>query len=70
MQAFFKEKYEEELNAHVELQELEDGGKSSSVAPSGTSETPQPSGTRIKIISSAKKEEANGSSDAATKHED
>ncbi|KAH8176166.1 bromodomain-containing protein [Sarocladium implicatum] len=70
MDAFFKEKYEEELSAHAELQELEDGGKSSSVAPSGTSETPQPSGTRIKIISSAKKEEANGSNDAAPKQEE
>jgi ATP-dependent helicase STH1/SNF2 len=61
------------LNTHSELRELEDGGKASSVAPSGNSETPQPSAPRIKIISSsAKKEEANGNgtSDTAPKQEE
>lgn len=54
MEAFFKSKYEEELDAHAELRELEDGGKAGSVAPSGNGDsTPQHSGTRIKLISNS-----------------
>jgi ATP-dependent helicase STH1/SNF2 len=71
----FNAKYQEELVAHPELQELEEGGKDSSVAPSGSGGTPQPSGTRIKLISSASKEqreqrEQNGGSTAAQSDED
>lgn len=60
---------QEELDAHPELQELEYGGsKAGSAALSGNGEsTPQPSGTRIKIISSTARnsETANGSKSAA-----
>ncbi|KAI5465669.1 chromatin remodeling complex SWI/SNF, component SWI2 and related ATPase [Mariannaea sp. PMI_226] len=78
MQEFFNNKYQEELAAHPELVELEEGGKDSSVAPSGTSSTPQPSGTRIKLISSSSKEqreqkeqkEQNGGSTAAQSDEE
>lgn len=55
--------------AHPELQELEEGVKDSSVAPSGGGGTPQPSGTRIKLISSGSKE-ANGGSTAAQSDEE
>lgn len=47
---------QEELDAHPELQELEEGGsKAESIAPSGNNgeSTSQPTGTRIKIISSS-----------------
>ncbi|KAG6002460.1 hypothetical protein E4U21_003026, partial [Claviceps maximensis] len=52
---FFTKKMQEEFDAHPELQELENGGsKAESIAPSGNGEsTPQPTGTRIKIISSS-----------------
>ncbi|KFH48894.1 Chromatin structure-remodeling complex subunit-like protein [Hapsidospora chrysogenum ATCC 11550] len=53
MDEFFKAKYQEELDAHPELAELEGGSKTGSVAPSGNEDTPQPSGTRIKLISSS-----------------
>ncbi|KAF9771133.1 hypothetical protein IL306_011235 [Fusarium sp. DS 682] len=69
MNEFFNSKYQEELAAHPELQELEEGGKDSSVAPSGSGGTPQPSGTRIKLISSGSKE-ANGGSTAAQSDEE
>lgn len=69
MQEFFNAKYEEHLRTHPELQELEDGGKDSSVAPSGSGGTPQPSGTRIKLISSSSREQ-NGGSTAAQSDED
>lgn len=64
MQEFFKTKYHEVLEANPELQELEEGGdktdKASSVAPSAAgAETPQPSGTRIKLnVSSGAKADA------------
>ncbi|OAQ89205.1 SNF2-family ATP dependent chromatin remodeling factor snf21 [Purpureocillium lilacinum] len=58
MDEFFTAKYREELEAHPELQELENGGKAGSAAPSGNGGTPQPSGTRIKIISSSAREAA------------
>ena len=64
-QEFFNSKYQEELTAHPELQELEEGGKDSSVAPSGSGGTPQPSGTRIKLISSGSREPNGGGSTAA-----
>ncbi|KAL6403887.1 putative component of SWI/SNF global transcription activator complex [Ilyonectria robusta] len=60
---------QEHLTTHPELQELEDGGKDSSVAPSGSGGTPQPSGTRIKLISSSSREQ-NGGSTAAQSDED
>lgn len=41
------------MNAHPELEELEEGGTTGSAAPSAAESTPQPSGTRIKIITSA-----------------
>lgn len=68
-QEFFNAKYQEHLATHPELQELEDGGKDSSVAPSGSGGTPQPSGTRIKLISSSSREQ-NGGSTAAQSDED
>ena len=48
------------MEARSELQDLEDGAKAGSAAPSGSGGTPQPSGTRIKIISSSAREAANG----------
>ncbi|KAF4417734.1 component of SWI SNF global transcription activator complex [Fusarium acutatum] len=69
MNEFFNSKYQEELVAHPELQELEEGVKDSSVAPSGGGNTPQPSSTRIKLISSGSKE-ANGGSTAAQSDEE
>lgn len=70
-QTFFKEKFQEELDTHSELRELENGGKSGSAAPSGASETPQPSGTRIKIISnSAREKEASSSAEVVPKEEE
>ncbi|KAM5375918.1 hypothetical protein ACJZ2D_005708 [Fusarium nematophilum] len=69
MEEFFISKYQEALAAHPELQELEDGGKDSSVAPSGSGGTPQPSGTRIKLISSSSRE-PNGGSTAAQSDEE
>ncbi|QPH01581.1 hypothetical protein C2857_005784 [Epichloe festucae Fl1] len=69
MDEYFTKKMQEELDAHPELQELEDGGsKAGSTTLSGNGEsTPQPSGTRIKIISSTARnsEAANGSKSAA-----
>jgi ATP-dependent helicase STH1/SNF2 len=54
MQEFFNTKYQEELDAHPELQELEGGSvKTESAAPSASAGTPQP---RIKLISNANKE--------------
>lgn len=64
MSEFFNKKYDEELAAHPELKELEEGAVGESAAPSTTDGTPQPSGTRIKIISSAARE-ANGARPAA-----
>lgn len=69
-QEFFNKKFQEELDAHIELQELEEGGsKAGSAAPSGQGpSTPQTSsGTRIKIISSSARasEAANGTKSAA-----
>ncbi|RDA89825.1 hypothetical protein CP533_6955 [Ophiocordyceps camponoti-saundersi (nom. inval.)] len=49
MEEFFNSKFAEELEAHPELAELEAG----SVAPSGSGGTPQPGGTRIRIVSTA-----------------
>ncbi|KAM0347147.1 hypothetical protein ACHAPU_005087 [Fusarium lateritium] len=69
MNEFFNSKYQELLAAHPELQELEEGAKDSSVAPSGSGGTPQPSGTRIKLISSGARE-ANGGSTAAQSDEE
>ncbi|KAK7430039.1 transcriptional regulator [Neonectria magnoliae] len=69
MQEFFNTKYQEQLAAHPELQELEGGGKDSSLAPSGSGSTPQPTGTRIKLISSSSRE-PNGGSTAAPSDED
>lgn len=61
LQEFFNTKYQEELDAHPELQELEEGGNAGSSAPSASAGTPQPtSATRIKLISSSSKEAANG----------
>ncbi|RCI11657.1 hypothetical protein L249_7211 [Ophiocordyceps polyrhachis-furcata BCC 54312] len=48
MEEFFNSKFAEELEAHPELAEVESG----SVAPSGSGGTPQPGGTRIRIVSS------------------
>jgi len=71
MDEFFKTKYQEELSAHPELQELEDAAKAGSAAPSGSGGTPQPSGTRIKLISSSHRDrETNGGSTAAQSDED
>lgn len=58
MTEFFNKQYDEQLEAHPELKELEEGARSEA-APSTTDGTPQPSGTRIKLISSAARE-ANG----------
>ncbi|CAM1505308.1 Fc.00g109450.m01.CDS01 [Cosmosporella sp. VM-42] len=69
MDEFFTSKYQAELAAHPELQELEDVGKDSSVAPSGSGGTPQPSGTRIKLVSNSSREK-NGGSTAAQSDED
>ncbi|KAJ4170092.1 transcriptional regulator [Fusarium falciforme] len=69
MEEFFNTKYQEEMAAHAELQELEEGGNESSVAPSGSGGTPQPSGTRIKLISSSSRE-PNGGSTAAQSDEE
>ncbi|KAF7546962.1 hypothetical protein G7046_g9153 [Stylonectria norvegica] len=69
MEEFFNTKYQEELVAHPELQEIEDGGKDDSVAPSGSGGTPQPTSTRIKLISSSSRE-PNGGSTAAQSDED
>ncbi|KAM0512615.1 hypothetical protein ACHAPE_008639 [Trichoderma viride] len=68
MDEFFSKKYLEELDAHPELLDLEPS-KAGSAAPSGNGSTPQPSGTRIKIISSAARE-ANGARSAAQSDED
>ncbi|KAJ3498617.1 hypothetical protein NLG97_g993 [Lecanicillium saksenae] len=59
MTEFFNTKYQELLDANPGLLELEAGGKASSAAPSAAESTPQPSGTRIKIITSSSRE-ANG----------
>jgi hypothetical protein len=74
-QEFFDKKLQEELEAHAELQELEEGdSKAGSAAPSGQGVgTPQPSsGTRIKIISSSARasEAANGTKSAAQSDEE
>lgn len=69
LQEFFNKQLEEELSAHPELQGLEEAGKDGSVAPSGSGGTPQPSGTRIKLISSSNREQ-NGGSTAAQSDED
>jgi ATP-dependent helicase STH1/SNF2 len=69
MKEFFDKKYEWELAAHAELQELENGGKPGSAAPSASGGTPQPSGTRIRLISSGARE-ANGGSTAAQSDEE
>ncbi|ODA79984.1 hypothetical protein RJ55_02942 [Drechmeria coniospora] len=72
MAEFFSTKLDEELEAHSELQELEEGGgKQGSAAASGSGGTPQPGGTRIKIISSSAREAAaNGSRPSAQSDED
>ncbi|KAH7328441.1 SNF2 family N-terminal domain-containing protein [Stachybotrys elegans] len=69
MEEFFNAKYQEELSAHPILQELEDGSKVNSAAPSATGGTPQPSGTRIKLISSSSRD-ANGGSTAVQSDEE
>lgn len=72
-QEFFKTKYKEEMEAHPELEELEEGGASGSTAPSVAESTPQPtssSGTRIKIITSAARAEANGAKSVAQSDDD
>ncbi|KAK5990117.1 Chromatin structure-remodeling complex subunit snf21 [Cladobotryum mycophilum] len=69
MNEFFVKKYQEELDAHPELVDLEESGKAESVAPSAGGGTPQPSGTRIKIISSAARE-TNGARSAAQSDEE
>ena len=73
-QDFFTKKYQDELEAHAELQELEEGGTkaATSAAPSGNGGTPQPSGTRIKIISSSARnsEAANGTKSSAQSDEE
>lgn len=58
------------MEAHPELQDLEDGGKAGSAAPSGSGGTPQPSGTRIKIISSSTREAANGAKSSVQSDEE
>ncbi|OAA78138.1 SNF2-family ATP dependent chromatin remodeling factor snf21 [Akanthomyces lecanii RCEF 1005] len=63
MNEFFTTKCQELMDANPGLQELEEGGKASSVAPSAAESTPQPSGTRIKIITSSARE-ANGARSA------
>ncbi|KID90960.1 SNF2-family ATP dependent chromatin remodeling factor snf21 [Metarhizium guizhouense ARSEF 977] len=75
MEEFFNKKFQEELEAHPELQELEEGGsKAGSAAPSGQgASTPQPSGgTRIKIISSSARasEAVNGAKSSAQSDEE
>jgi ATP-dependent helicase STH1/SNF2 len=57
------------MDAHPELQELEDSIKTESAAPSVSGGTPQPSTTRIKLISSASRE-VNGASTAAASEEE
>lgn len=69
MQEFFNKKYQEELDAHPELQALEDGGPGPSVTPSVAASTPQPSGTRIKIITNSNRE-SNGPRSAAQSDEE
>lgn len=69
MNDFFVKKYQEQLYANPVLQELEEGGKATSVAPSAAESTPQPSGTRIKIITSSARE-ANGARSAAQSDEE
>jgi ATP-dependent helicase STH1/SNF2 len=69
MKEFFDKKYEEQLAAHPALQELEEGGKPESAAPSASGGTPQPSGTRIRLIPSGSRE-PNGGSTAAQSDED
>ena len=67
------------MEAHPELEELEEGGTTGSAAPSAAESTPQPSGTRIKIITSASRGAgagagsgagANGASSAAQSDEE
>ncbi|KHN99495.1 SNF2-family ATP dependent chromatin remodeling factor snf21 [Metarhizium album ARSEF 1941] len=74
MEEFFNKKFQEEIEAHAELQELEAGSKAGSAAPSGQgTSTPQPSGgTRIKIISSNARasEAANGAKSSAQSDEE
>ncbi|PFH60670.1 hypothetical protein XA68_10582 [Ophiocordyceps unilateralis] len=60
MEDFFHSRFAEELEAHPELAELEDGAAAGSVAPSGSGGTPQPGGTRIRIVSSGARDTANG----------
>ncbi|KAJ2971649.1 hypothetical protein NQ176_g7585 [Zarea fungicola] len=70
MNDFFTTRYQQQLEAHPGLLELEAGGKaSSSVAPSVADSTPQPSGTRIKIITSSARE-GNGARSAAQSDEE
>ncbi|OAA38107.1 SNF2-family ATP dependent chromatin remodeling factor snf21 [Metarhizium rileyi] len=75
MEEFFSKRLQEELDAHPELQELEDGGsKAGSAAPSSQgASTPQASGgTRIKIISNSARisEAANGAKSSAPSDEE
>lgn len=69
MQEFFNKKYQEELDAHPELQALEEGGSGPSVTPSVAASTPQPSGTRIKIITNSNRE-SNGARSTAQSDEE
>jgi ATP-dependent helicase STH1/SNF2 len=69
LQEFFKARYQDELDANPELQELEEGGKTASSVASGSAGTPQSSGTRIKLISSSTRE-ANGGTTAPQSDED
>jgi ATP-dependent helicase STH1/SNF2 len=69
MQESFNNKFQELLSEQPVLQELEDGGKSESAAASLNGGTPQPSGTRIKLISNSHRE-SNGGSTAAQSDEE
>ncbi|KAM3478541.1 hypothetical protein MY8738_005862 [Beauveria namnaoensis] len=69
MAEFFAAKYQEQMETFPALQELEEGGKASSVAPSAAESTPQPSGTRIKIITNSARE-ANGTRPAGQSDEE
>ncbi|KAM3566948.1 hypothetical protein ARSEF4850_000119 [Beauveria asiatica] len=69
MAEFFAAKYQEQMETFPALQELEEGGKASSVAPSAAESTPQPGGTRIKIITNSARE-ANGTRPAGQSDEE
>ncbi|KAM4054589.1 bromodomain-containing protein [Hirsutella rhossiliensis] len=66
MEELFNKKCQEEMDAHPQLHELEEGSRADGLSGSGGT----PGGTRIRIVSSGAREAANGARSTAQSDED